>query len=458
MKAKTWRILLFSWFALILLLGAIGCAVLYRYLAVYETARPEPVMDELMASMSSDDLYAAVKAECCASISEFEDASALLDTYYESSLRNAPLSYRKDTGSSDSEHAVFVVRLGSVNFARIVLTPEEDDEPGFGLHRWKLDAIEAGDILARLPALQVTIDTLPGQEIYVNGLPLGERYLENAAQPVADLGPLEQRFPVPPTLCRYSIQRMYGEISVTNAAGEPIAPQLDGDRVYFDAATTALHRIEFYVPSDLQVSLCGLTLSPEDAADRAPGIPEELAPYAGDGPFEKLHFAIDGLYSEPQLQVRDREGNVLEPVTTEAGTLHFYHTNDAALEEKASVYVSRFFSAYTRYSTRAYSVDGQASLLQRILPQTALYDYILNSKDTMIWAVTTTVNSYEDLRFTNFHALSEDCFVCTVRYKANLTMNARQGAQTYDEEIIAELCFVRTNGQYLCAAMSFVTD
>ena len=458
MKAKTWRILLFGWFALILLLGAIGCAVLYRYLAVYETARPEPVIDELMASMSSDELYAAIKDDCCASISEFEDAGALLDTYYESSLRDATRSYRKDTGSSDSEHAVFIVRLGSVNFARVVLTPEEDDDPGFGLHPWKLDTIEAGDILARLPALHVTIDTLPGQELYVNGLPLGERYLENAAQPVADLSPLEQRFPVPPTLCRYRIERMYGEISVTNAAGEPIAPQLDGDQVYFDAAATALHRIEFYVPSDLQVSLCGLTLGPEDASERSPGILEGLEAYVGDGAFEQLHFAFDGLYSVPQLQVRDHDGNVLEPVITEAGTQHFYHANDPALEEEVSVYVSRFFSAYTRYSTRAYSVDGQASLLQRILPQTALYDYILNSKDTMIWAVTTTVNSYEDLRFTDLHALSEDCFVCTIRYKANLTMNARQGAQTYDEENIAELCFVRANGQYLCAAMSFVTD
>ena len=48
----TWRRFLIIWAVALLLLGLIGCLVLYRYLGVYEATRPELYMEEFMSSMT----------------------------------------------------------------------------------------------------------------------------------------------------------------------------------------------------------------------------------------------------------------------------------------------------------------------------------------------------------------------------------------------------------------------
>ena len=50
-----WGIKLLIWAAFLLILGAIGCTVLYSYTGVYERTRPEIAMDALMADMSEED-------------------------------------------------------------------------------------------------------------------------------------------------------------------------------------------------------------------------------------------------------------------------------------------------------------------------------------------------------------------------------------------------------------------
>ncbi|MBR5095275.1 MAG: hypothetical protein IK095_09275 [Oscillospiraceae bacterium] len=457
MKTKKWLIWLAGWLLLILVAGAILCSVLYRYLAVYEIARPELVMDDLMRTMDNDSLFATVKDRYAGDVSIFEDRDALLEEYYQGSLRDAELNYRKDTAASDEVRALYIVNAGPVELARVSLIPAEDEGLAFGMHRWLLESIEPGDILSGLPALHVEIDAAPEQQIFVNGIPLTDDYLVDRALPCPDLTELEQRFPVQPALCRYRIEKMYGDISVTTDKGTVLAPELDGQTVRFYAAGETLHRIEFYAPSDIRLTLCGAELRPEDAVSRSPGILEGVDAFAGEQRYETLHFVLEGLHSDPVLIAEDA-GIVLEPAVTSVGMSFYHHANDPETEAALSPYVRAFFDAYTRYSTRAYSVGDQSAVLGRIWPESKLFDYILNSKDTMIWAVTTVVNSYEDLRYTDFYALNDDCYVCTVRYRANMTTNARQGAYTYDEENIAELCFIRYDGRYYCAAMSFLTD
>ena len=458
MKTKKWTLWLLCWMLLLLILGAVGCTVLYKYVSVYEISQPEPVMDGLMASMSHDDWYEAVRGDFTGDLSEFEQPQSLLEQYYLGSLRDADFSYRRDTRRSDRDRAVFIVRAGHVNFARVTLGPAPDGELGFGLHLWQLEKIEPDDILASLPAVRVEIDAKPEQQIFVNGLPLGRNYIVEEALPCPDLTPLEQRFPQQPTLVRYRIDRMYGEISVTTGEGTVLAPSVEDSTVRYFAAGETLHRFELYVPEDVEVSVCGAVLLPEEADSRSLGILEGLEAFTKGNEYATLHYAVDGLYTEPVILVRDRDGTVLEPTETPKGAMHFFHANNEDYERAAAHYAQEFFEAYTRYSTRAFDRRNQWNLLSRIWPGTKLYQYILNSEDTMIWAVTTTVNEYEDLRFTDFHRLNDSCFVCTVRYRANITANLKQGAQTFDEENVAELCFVRNNDKYYCAAMSFVTD
>lgn len=458
MKTKKWTGWLLGWMLLLLALGAALCTVLYQYLSVYEISRPEPEMDELMATMSHDDWYEAIRGDFTGDLSEFEQPQTLLEQFYKGSLRDAEFSYRKDTGLSDDDRAVFVVRAGHVNFARVTLTAAEDGQLRFGRHLWQVESIEPDDILSGLHALRVEIDAAPEQQIYVNGVLLGPDYLVDTALPCPNLTPLEQRMEHPPTLYRYRIDRMYGEISVTTGEGTMLPPTVEGSAVRYFAAGETLHRLELFAPEDVQVSVCGAVLLEEEAASRSLGILENLETFTKGDAYETLHYVLEGLYSEPVIQARDKNGTELEPVVTEAGTLHYFHANDEKYARNAIAYPKDFFEAYTRYSTRAYTDRNQMLLLSRIWPNSDLYRYILNSKDTMIWAVTTTVNRFDDLEFTDFYRLNDSCFVCTVRYKANMTTNAKQGTYSYDEENIAELCFVRNNDKYYCAAMSFITD
>ena len=49
-----WRRFLLIWAALLLLIGLIGCILLYRYVGTYEIARPEVRVDALMEDMDAE--------------------------------------------------------------------------------------------------------------------------------------------------------------------------------------------------------------------------------------------------------------------------------------------------------------------------------------------------------------------------------------------------------------------
>ena len=150
MRTKAANRLLLGWVILLLLLGAAACYMLYQYLADYEISRPELVMEELMREKSPDDWYGEIRAFAQDGLSEFEDAGAVLDAYYEGSLRGAGFSYRRDTVHSTEENPVFVVRAGSVNFASVTLAPAENGELRFGRHRWEVKSIEPAPLLNNL--------------------------------------------------------------------------------------------------------------------------------------------------------------------------------------------------------------------------------------------------------------------------------------------------------------------
>ncbi len=458
MKTKAWLFWLVGWLFLLLLLGGILCFQLYRYLSYYEISRPELLMDELMASSSARELFDAVKDDYVGEVSAFEDPVALEEQVYQSTLQDCELSYRKDTAHSSENRAVYIVRAGRVNLARVTLSPAEEGELPFHLHRWQVERIEPGDILAGLPSLCVVIDASPGQQLFVNGIALTEDYLVDRSYPNPSLGEVEQRFPEPPALYRYRIDKMYGEIAVTTRAGTALSPRVEGNTAYYSAAEESTHRIEFYAPSDVRVLLNGAELQPEDALSRSPGVLAGLEETCGADAYDTLHFVFEGLYSQPELLVQEYDGTVLEPFVTESGIPHYYHVNDPACEAGQLSRVTEYFNAYTRYSTRSFSAENQLTLLKMTLPGSELYQYIVNSEATMIWAVTTQVNSYDILSYRDFHPINEDCFVCSLYYVANLTRYGKDGTVNFTEENFIRFCFVKFNGRYVCAAMDFLTD
>jgi len=75
--------------------------------------------------------------------------------------------------------------------------------------------------------------------------------------------------------------------------------------------------------------------------------------------------------------------------------------------------------------------------------------------DAMYWASATEI-TYEELTFTDFFSVSENCFVCTIRYKADMSAQAWYESYTYGLQNAYQMVFVRVEDRWLAAAMSIV--
>ena len=60
----------------------------------------------------------------------------------------------------------------------------------------------------------------------------------------------------------------------------------------------------------------------------------------------------------------------------------------------------------------------------------------------------------KELRFDNFHRVGENCFTCTILYKADFTATQWYGMDSYEREDGYQMVFIRQNDQWLAATMS----
>ena len=115
-----------------------------------------------------------------------------------------------------------------------------------------------------------------------------------------------------------------------------------------------------------------------------------------------------------------------------------------------------FFNAYMDYSAHAYDATRFYNLLNCILPGTYLYEYVSTSEQAMVWASGTSTE-YKDLRYENFHKVSDYCCTCTVIYSADMTATSWYEQYSYSLENAYELAFVSENGRWYCAAMNVIS-
>ena len=92
---RRWRRFLLIYAACLLLVGIVGCAVLYSYLGSYEASRPEHVMDALMADTSADTWCGYVQDDFREALSEFENPDELFSGYFDAVLKSAIYTFRR---------------------------------------------------------------------------------------------------------------------------------------------------------------------------------------------------------------------------------------------------------------------------------------------------------------------------------------------------------------------------
>lgn len=453
---RRWRIFITIYTLLFLAAGAAGCYVLYRYAGAYEVSLPEHVMDDLMASTTPEQWYEYVRQGADLTVSGFEDGEALFQSYYDAAVQGRTLTYWKDMERYSADAPVYKVRGGGVDLCLVYLAPIGNNAAGFGRQRWQVGQIRSVFSLDGLESAAVEIDAPQGTEVFLNGVAVGSNYLVGEV-PAPDLTGLESRFSQPPTYVRYRVDAMYGEITVTDAQGRVLSPAAEEDGVVrYVLHKTGDYAVTVRAPETVTVSINGAELTAADAAKTEDGILAGLEAYTGGAAYKTRTYTFTGLHEPPEITARGPGGETLTPLVNEKGEFLFFAPQDDALAGEAEAWAREFFNRYINYSANAYDAGRHYSLLERILPDTELYSYVRDSRDAMIWASATQV-SYDELTFADFSPVGENCFTCTIRYKADFAAVSWYERYTYDMQNAYELAFVRSGGVWYAAAMSVVS-
>ena len=344
-KGFRWSTFLFFWALFLLILGAIGCFILYRYLGVYEETRPEPVMDRLMAENTAESLTRQASQNVVLDLTEFEDAQGLYEAYLNSIDCTRPLTYRSDSRRSDSTHQVYIVRSGAAELCSVVLTPD-GDSPGFGRYHWKVSELRSADITELLPSVTVTVDALRDSPVYLNDQLLTDTYLIADSVPIENLSPLEAQINPQPSLVRYQVGPLYGEIRVSDANGSIHSPLESSDpgQLHYQLST-GRNTLTVRAPEDLTVSVNGIPLDEQYVSSASYGFLSGLEDYTLGNAYRTCTYRLEGLYTVPSVSATDSDGKELTPVITEDGTYTFFHAGNAADSAYLQPAAEAFFNA-----------------------------------------------------------------------------------------------------------------
>ena len=455
-KNPAWGRFLIVWALVLLLLGGAGCYLLYQYLGVYEVTRPDPVMDDFIKNTELTEIIDMAKENIPFELTEFEDPCDLYTSYVEAIDLSRAVNYRVNSDKSEPEHIVYDVRSGPNLICEVFLEPD-GDTPGFGRNYWSVSGVQAAKITDFLSSVTAQIETVSGTELALNGVSLTETYLSGKPEAIQDLTRYEAEMENPPHFLTYEVGPLYGEITLTDANGGSVAPEgevHDGQVVYhtFDGKQD----LTITAPDDLPVFINGVELSKDDSVSSTLGVFKGLELYTGDADCLTTNYRIEGLYLTPTVTAVDFDGTEVTPIATSGDTLLFFHHGEPETEALMYSVAESFFNAYMEYSAHAFEYTRYANLLNKILPQSDLYQYVFRSQEAMYWA-SGTQTEYNDLQYENFHMVSPYCFTCTVIYSADMTAKNWYEQYSYKLENAYELSFVSTNGRWLAAGMNVIT-
>ena len=436
----------------ILFLGAVSCFVFYRYAAVYENTRPELKMDELMSTMSAEDWFNSTDKSTADTISVFENTEEIFSRFYKTTCINKNLSYRKSFYEKDK--VKFVVEAEGVSLYEVTLQARDDIKPGFGRHYWKLESIKLADFASSLENVTVEVYAEADNRVFINSIPVDDKYYTGDLS-WAGLCDLSERFSSNAVCRKYSIGKMFGDITVTDFNGNIIEAEYDTKTgAYRYICPPVTYSVTIEAPEDMTVVLCGQELNRNDASVISDSLFNNLTSFTNGSEWQKLVYSFDNIYGIPTVLAFDKSGNEIHPVVTDSGRILFFHKNDEELQKEAESSVESFFNANLAYSSFR---GGSYKLLDRLLEctyrGTRLYRYFRYSTEGMYWASDTEINNNE-LEFSNFYRLNENCLFCTVQFKGNCSAQTWYENYSYELKNGYEMLFVRYGNGWLAAEMS----
>ncbi len=412
-------------------------------------------MEQFLSGTNADELSEAALQNIKLNLTPYEDPVDLYSDYLGTLDYEKPLTCRVDQKRSDDSQKAFIVRCGSADISSVLLEPMEDS-PGFGRHFWQVSEIQSAPITDSLSSVNITVKALKNQLVCLNGIQISEEDIAESDIPIPDLGDLESRFDPLPCFVNYQIGPLYGEVQVSDEAGNILSPldHSDYELLKFQAAYP-VHNIRIQAPEDLRIVVNGIELQLREASTLTSGVLKGLDPYLDQQPIKTATYHFEGLYSVPSVTAFDDSGTELPPTVSSDESYVFFHEGDAADAEDLQQIAERFFNAYMDYSAHAYDVTLFYNLLNQTLPGTELYDYFSTTRDTMIWAGSST--DERELHYSGFHNISKTCFVCTVTYSVDRTSSYWSSQEKTVQEGSYEIAFVSSSGRWYAAAMNIIS-
>ena len=401
--------------ALLFVVLAAGCTLLWFYLDAYEATRPGRVMDEF--TELADEQYWADALETSFTVGEtpFEDRDELMEELCLAVLRENPLTYREDELWSE-DNLVYIASAGDRDVCRVTLGPvEENGDAGFGFNYLSVQRVELLAEFTAPAAYEIDLTVPAGSTLAVNGVTVTPDYIADGAEISSEsIGELEESRAAE-LYTVYHIGGLYAPVEVycAGAEGGALSPEAEpeGNSLTFALPEGGLdYRI--LVPEGGSVSVNGVELdeSYKSGESAAPAFLEGFEDY-GTLPELEL-WLVEGLHLAPELEVRDAGGEEIDGCAVDGEEL-VYFADTQTIDDNRSDAAADFAEAYIGYITGGEASEDDYDALQDLVLDGSRLDTALAALHSEYEA-----NGYDAgrirLRSGSFVTIGSTCFVCTV--------------------------------------------
>jgi len=423
----------------------IGLICFWKYIAAYESSRPEHTMDSLIQTMDKDSGTDALKENF--KVSEFEDKDKVFKEIYSSYLQGQSCSYRKMPGEYTDDTPVYIIRSGTVDLLKVSLEPKGKNAAGFGFQLWKVSSMGLLNDKTR----PLTIEAPPNAAVSINGIAVSKDYITDNHVEYRNLTAQEKRFNNAYRVL-YSVNGLYDEakVSALDEQGSELTNEnAAGGKLVFDSKR---YSVKVTAPSNAIITLNGIELGKGDVTGTLFSSKQfnGLKKYVDSVP-DIVTYEIDGFKTAPEIAAKDASGQKLTSrEDADGGTVFGFQSNEKLKNEHTQL-VTDFIKDYVSFSTNKGNNTGSnfSRLSKVLLPGTETYNRIKNSIDGISW-VSGHIVEYRVLTADDFIACGENCFACHVSLGLSMTSNGN----TQDTDSSYNLVLVRSGGVWLVGNMS----
>ncbi len=289
----------FPWFYLVMVLYAaafltatyFGLQWLWGYMEGYEASQPEHAIEQYMAQLENEDLYAASQAlisQLDSKLISPQDCQAMIDQAV-----SGGITYARNRKESTSDKHVYMLLSGEQTIGRVVTQPGAADERGFRI--WS--ATEESFDFSFLMGAGDSITVPHTMTVTVNGYALDESYITKSNIPYESLRDYYDDFEGLPYMVTYETPGVWGtqEWVVTDESGAPVTIDADTDLEAFLPVCTQeeLDRIHTFATDFIDQYMVFISCSNAVRKQEY----KRLIDFIADGaPLEaRMYEAMDGL-------------------------------------------------------------------------------------------------------------------------------------------------------------------